>query len=187
MITQKNFQPIEASSPRVVSISIQSNFIENILPFLITSHIPFTVSFGDESKLIGHSPTVPSPPKFQHLVPKNQRERELINTIYQKYCVDEIETIPPKSDIIANLYGLSPAKFKLLFKKYYGQPFYNLYVEQKMNLAAKLLKEGYKACEVSKKIGYTHPIKFSKMFQKYFQLTPKKFQQNVGDYPPIKD
>ena len=30
---------------------------------------------------------------------------------------------------------------------------------------------------VSKIIGYAHPIKFTKMFQKHFRVSPKKYQQ----------
>ncbi len=47
-----------------------------------------------------------------------------------------------------------------------------------MELAAKLLKKGYKATEVAKMVGYGEKsdIKFNKMFQKHFGITPKKYQ-----------
>lgn len=47
-----------------------------------------------------------------------------------------------------------------------------------MEYAAELLEAGHRASEVSVKIGYTQPIKFNKMFQKHFGITPKRYQIN---------
>ena len=45
-----------------------------------------------------------------------------------------------------------------------------------MEYASELLKKGQTATYISKHLGYSHPIKFNKMFQKHFGVTPKKFQ-----------
>jgi AraC-like DNA-binding protein len=51
-------------------------------------------------------------------------------------------------------------------------------MEKRRDYAAQLFKEGYKAVEVSKQIGYGDKscIKFNRMFQKHFGITPKRYQ-----------
>jgi YesN/AraC family two-component response regulator len=53
-------------------------------------------------------------------------------------------------------------------------------MEKRRDYAAQLFKEGYKAVEVSRRIGYGDKpyIKFNKMFQKHFGMTPKKYQMS---------
>jgi AraC-like DNA-binding protein len=45
-----------------------------------------------------------------------------------------------------------------------------------MEYVAELLEGGYKAVDVSVQLGYSQPIKFSKMFQKHFGVTPRRYQ-----------
>ncbi len=108
------------------------------------------------------------------------QQTKLIQKIYQKYIVECIEKNPPKGEEIAAEMGVSEAQFKALFKKCYGKPFYQIYIKCKMEHAAQLLLEGYTSVAVSERIGYTQPIKFNKMFQKYFGMTPKKYQQSLN-------
>jgi AraC-like DNA-binding protein len=86
------------------------------------------------------------------------------------------EGFPPNVNDIAAELGISGATFKNRFIAHYGKPFYQLYIDKKMERAAMLLKEGCKATNISKMMGYSHPIKFNKMFQKHFGITPKKYQ-----------
>ena len=80
---------------------------------------------------------------------------------------------------VAKYFERNPNTFKAIFQKQIGKPFYQFYLDRKMEHAAALLKQGFKAYEVSKKIGYGEKsaIKFNKMFQKHFGVTPKKYQQ----------
>jgi AraC-like DNA-binding protein len=140
------------------------------LPFLLTHQIPFTLtSIGSSSELKG--------------IDKNEvmaEQMKLAQKIYQKYIVEFIEKTPSKGEEIAAEMGVSEAQFKALFKKCYGKPFYQMYVEHKMEHAAQLLREEYASVVVSERIGYAHPIKFNKMFQKYFGMTPKKYQRSLS-------
>lgn len=104
------------------------------------------------------------------------RESTVIESIYQKYIEENIEQTPPAESEITNEFGITSNLFKNGFKSRYGKPFYQLYMEKKMEYAAYLLRTGIRAVRVSERLGYAQPIKFSKMFQKYFGLTPKKYQ-----------
>jgi AraC-like DNA-binding protein len=101
-----------------------------------------------------------------------------IERIYQKYIEEDIRQIPPKEPEIAKEFKISLAVLKSSFKEVYGKPFYQLYMERKMEYAKTLLLEGMSATKVSELIGYSQPIKFNKMFQKHFGITPKKYQMS---------
>ncbi len=102
----------------------------------------------------------------------------VIERIYQKYIEEDIRQIPPKEPEIAKEFKISLATLKSSFKEVYGKPFYQLYIEKKMEYAKALLLQGIKAVKVSELIGYSQPIKFNKMFQKHFGVTPKKYQMS---------
>ena len=94
--------------------------------------------------------------------------------------VEEITQIPPTERQIAAEIGIPLVKFKNEFKIAYGKPFYQLYMEKRMEYAAQLLQKGYRANKVSAMVGYGEKsaIKFSQMFQKHFGMTPKKYQMS---------
>ena len=102
----------------------------------------------------------------------------VIERIYQKYIEEDIRQTPPKEPEIAKEFKISLAILKSSFKEVYGKPFYQLYIEKKMEYAKTLLSQGIKAVKVSELIGYSQPIKFNKMFQKHFGVTPKKYQMS---------
>lgn len=84
----------------------------------------------------------------------------------------------PSEKVIAEEFNISVISFKSQFKEKYGKTFYQYYLDKRMEYAAVLLKQGYKANDVSKRVGYgdKSSIKFNKMFQKHFGITPKKYQ-----------
>jgi AraC-like DNA-binding protein len=92
--------------------------------------------------------------------------------------VEGIERTPLKTSEIAAELGISDSSFKSQFKALYGKPFFQIYIKKRMEYAAQLLKQGYRAIKVSAMVGYGEKscIKFNKMFQKHFGITPKKYQ-----------
>ena len=103
---------------------------------------------------------------------------ETVKEIYNTFIEGKFEVVPPNEAQLASNYGLKLATFKNNFKILYGKPFYQIYMEKRIEYAAKLLLQGYRAVEVSKRIGYGEKscIKFNKMFQKHFGMTPKRYQ-----------
>ncbi|MCP1384695.1 helix-turn-helix domain-containing protein [Runella salmonicolor] len=146
-----------------MNIYLNVGYIDKVLPFLLSNQIAFTLS-GTEA-----------PPSWgkAHL-----SELSPIDGVYHKYIVEGVEKIPPKMEEIAAEIGLSIAQFKKLFKARFGKPFYRVYMEYKMEYAAGLLREGQTASSVSERVGYTQPIKFNKMFQKFYGTTPFKYRKS---------
>ena len=166
--------------PSYVSIFIAQDQINKVISLLIQENISFAVAPKKHS-----SNTTTTTDKDEKVTAQIQAEDELeAKTKIQQQIEAIIKTHllavkDPDVTEVAHSLGLKPPIFKNSFKEIYGKPFYQYYLERKMKLAANLLKTGMRASTVSKQIGYSHPIKFSKMFQKHFGLTPKKYQMNM--------
>jgi AraC-like DNA-binding protein len=145
-----------------------------VIDFLITQKITFSItSYPVEAEKIDTAQVI-QPHRTSNRI--SEEVKQLLERIYLKY-ISENNSISPTIEEVAKEVGWNPALFKSRFKSYYGKPFYQAYIEQKMKYAAELLTEGWKAVEVSEKVGYSQPIKFNKMFQKYFGITPHKFKR----------
>jgi AraC-like DNA-binding protein len=163
-----------------VTICVSSGDINAILPFLLDHDIPFAMSsIGQKTKanmVVTDTSVVLKTPQNHDSVKVNCANK--LEGIYQKYIVDGIINIPPAQDEIAAELGITVVAFKNHFRRLYGKPFYQLYLEKKMEYAAQLLKQGYRASQVSVMVGYGEKscIKFNKIFQKHYGQTPKKYQ-----------
>jgi len=162
---------IDKESSKVMVV-LESKDFEKCCLELIRHQISFEVKY--------HSRPVPSfkDKESSFYDAPSDNFTELVKEIYNKYLNGNFKNVPPNEQEIAKEHGIKLMSFKRLFKKIYGQPFYQLYLERRMEYAAQLLQKGYKANEVAAMIGYSasSAIKFNKMFQKRFQMTPKKYQ-----------
>jgi AraC-like DNA-binding protein len=108
-------------------------------------------------------------------VPLNDREKL---QVIEKLMVENFTNRPPNIESMAEMIGMSVSKMKLLFKDSYGESIYQFHQRAKLNYAADLLKtQRYTVSQVAYKVGYSHSIKFIKIFEKYFGTTPGKFKK----------
>ncbi|MFN8344145.1 MAG: helix-turn-helix transcriptional regulator [Spirosomataceae bacterium] len=164
-------------SNSTVTVYFSEEYVGLILPFLINHQIPFTLSaFHDSSENENKATTALNTPKDDSEKEEIKKNLSDIEVVFQKYIVEGIEKFPPNVEEIAAELNMSVAVFGARFRKAYGKSFYQVYLDRKMDYAATLLKAGLNAIAVSTQIGYSHPIKFNKMFQKHFGMTPKKYQ-----------
>ncbi|SFB01763.1 two-component system, response regulator YesN [Lentibacillus halodurans] len=76
--------------------------------------------------------------------------------------------------------GLSPNYFSNVFKKVFGTTFVEYITGRRLNEAKRLIMENdYSLKEISYMVGYHDPNYFSRVFKKHYQLSPKKFQQQI--------
>lgn len=186
-----NYFREETQAEPYINIVMKAGHANTVLSFLIAHEIPFTLTGAGQTAEKNDSPTKetsrqinePLLVKVENLAsrqrqkPDDRKKKRSLENVFRKYIIKGIENIPPNMEEIAVEAGLSLSQFKTLFKKQYGKPFYQIYVENKMAYAAQLLREGHTSVVVSERIGYMHPIKFNKMFQKYFGMTPYKYQK----------
>jgi AraC-like DNA-binding protein len=83
---------------------------------------------------------------------------------------------PPLLPVLATTVGMSETKLKQLFKQTFGNTIYNYYLKVRMEEAAFLLKQsGYSVSEVGYQLGFSNLSHFSRLFQRYYGITPKKY------------
>jgi AraC-like DNA-binding protein len=83
---------------------------------------------------------------------------------------------PPHLSALANMAGMSETKMKQLFKQTFGDTIYNYYQNERMQEAGFLLKHaGYSVSEAGYRLGFSNLSHFSRLFEKHFGTTPKKY------------
>jgi AraC-like DNA-binding protein len=158
------------------SIELNVEDIPTLINFMVSHQIPFMVDFPQKTPLADNRPTPNEVRPPANPMRAKKIEIEIVESICDKYLKNITDEIPLVSTI-AEEYGISVIQLKNYFKAVKGKAFYQLYMEKKMAYAASLLAEGHTANTVSKLIGYSHPIKFNKMFQKYYGTTPFKYKK----------
>ena len=159
-----------------IIITIEPAFLKQVIDMLITHTIPFRANLTLPSK----AEPVLSPKSTTKALPKIAKNEQ--TDLWEKtpqFIVDMIK----KGHLLnveemALRVKLAPPTFKMKFTTYFGKPFYQYYLEKRMEYASELLRCGYKSTEVAIQVGYGEKsiIKFNKMFQKHFGITPKKYQ-----------
>lgn len=85
-------------------------------------------------------------------------------------------SVPPVLRELAQTAAMSETKLKQLFKQAFGSTIYNYYQQARMEEAAFLLKQGrHSVAEVGYEMGFSNLSHFSRLFEKHYGLSPKKF------------
>jgi AraC-like DNA-binding protein len=82
-------------------------------------------------------------------------------------------------DELAFLCNVSPSTFKRMFFKVYHKSPISWFLDQKMKVAANLLKHFEKPGDVFYKVGYENHSSFSKSFKKFYGISPRDFQMKI--------
>jgi AraC-like DNA-binding protein len=103
---------------------------------------------------------------------KVQKELELLTEL-DMAITESFNKELPKLEEVAKSVFMSTAKFKTLFKKMYGQSFYDYYNTSKLNKARKEIMSGLHSIkEVAYKYGYKDVSNFSTAFKNCFHFSP---------------
>ncbi len=95
-------------------------------------------------------------------------KNDLTNDLESKITIDEL----------ADKYGISKTTLKNLFKEVYGKPIYKWRKEYRLDYACRLIEDGHlNISEISKKVGYSSPSKFSQAFKEYVGCTPSEYRK----------
>lgn len=81
-------------------------------------------------------------------------------------------------DQLAQKYDISKTALKNCFKEVYGKPIFKWRKEYKLDYACKLIKEDeLTISEISKRVGYSSPSKFTQAFKEYVGCTPSEYRK----------
>lgn len=179
---------ITTNHPSTADLIIPRESVQKVVTLLLTNNIPFTLTaLNYLEHTLNHLEHTPKAVKHTErerqsavtpavISTRTNQKEVIIKSIYLKYIEGNPEITPPKDSQIADEFGIPLLTLKNGFKAVYGKTFYRLYTEKKMEYAKTLIMQGINASKVSRRIGYSSPIKFNKLFQKYFGMTPKQYQ-----------
>jgi AraC-like DNA-binding protein len=81
---------------------------------------------------------------------------------------------------LAQIAAMSETKLKQLFKQAFGDTIYNYFQRARMEEAAFLLKQGKRSvAEVGYELGFTNLSHFSRLFEKHYGFTPKRYSSQA--------
>jgi len=87
---------------------------------------------------------------------------------------------PPVLPELARIAAMSETKLKHLFKQAFGDTIYNYFQRARMEEAAFLLKQGKRSvAEVGYEMGFTNLSHFSRLFEKHYGFTPKRYSSQA--------
>lgn len=104
----------------------------------------------------------------------NSNDAEKILNIRNEILKDL--STPPVLTELAVIASMSETKLKQLFKQTFGDTIYNYYQKARMEEAAFLLKQAkHSVSEVGYELGFSNLSHFSRLFERQYGITPKKF------------
>ena len=85
-------------------------------------------------------------------------------------------SVSPVLSELTSIAAMSETKLKVLFKRTFGDTIYNYYQKVRMEEAAFLLKQvKLSVSQVGYELGFSNLSHFSRLFEKHYGTTPKKF------------
>ncbi|MDN3581582.1 helix-turn-helix transcriptional regulator [Mucilaginibacter flavus] len=87
-------------------------------------------------------------------------------------------SLAPELSELSGRIGISLTKMKQLFRQIFGDSIYNYYQSARMNEAARLLAI-QSVSETGYQLGFTNLSHFGRLFEKHFQIKPKKYKDSL--------
>lgn len=85
-------------------------------------------------------------------------------------------SVPPQLPELADLAGMSVSKLTDLYKQVFGDSIYDYFQKARMDEAGHLLKQAsMSVSEVGHQLGFSNLSHFSRLFEKHYGSTPKRF------------
>jgi len=112
--------------------------------------------------------------------PLNTSDVKFVYLIKDKIISDL--SIAPNLSELALFSGMSESKLKRLFKQIFGNSIYNYYQALRIKEAAYLIKDQkLSVSEAGYKLGFTNLSHFTRLFERYIGLKPKKYSASQHD------
>ncbi len=168
-VTQKSYivwddiVPNAATMTNTLLASLQQNTNENTNHLALTMQcLAFMLGFLESASI-----------ERLNVVTKIKEADSRHLSTAEKIIVNNLTTVFPGIDAIAQQVHMSPTKLKTLFKTVYGKPLLQYYQEKQMLLALELLRiEKRSVKDVAAILGYNNTSNFTLAFKKYHQFLP---------------
>lgn len=113
--------------------------------------------------------------------PNRQKpEVEKIAALVEKLTEDYSLTTPMLRDA-AKITGVSPSKFKIIFRKIYKTSYYQYLLRHKMEKAKELLRDEQQSItSIAYVLGYSSCSHFTRLFRKSFAVSPQEYRSQLS-------
>jgi len=109
--------------------------------------------------------------------------QEDIKKIYQvRASILADLSVPPQLPQLARDIGMSLTKMKQLFRQVFGDSIYNYFQTERMNEAARLLKD-LSVSQAGYQVGFSNLSHFTRIFEKHHQIKPKRYKDALEELP----
>lgn len=96
-------------------------------------------------------------------------------------CMKKDLAAYPSGEKLAQTAGMSTARYRLAFRKYYGTTPYEYLKEMRLNQALLMLKNSdYRISVVALKLGYRNSGHFAKLFRNAYGIGPREYRKVQG-------
>ncbi|RPD39758.1 helix-turn-helix domain-containing protein [Chitinophaga barathri] len=110
---------------------------------------------------------------------RQKPEVEKLVALVEKLTADYSLTAPMLRDA-ARMTGVSPSKFKTIFRKIYKTSYYQYLLQHKMEKAKELLRDEQQTItSVAYMLGYSSCSHFTRLFRKSFSLSPQEYKNQL--------
>jgi two-component system response regulator YesN len=109
---------------------------------------------------------------------KNKRANQVKTIIVKaKEMIDQLYDHSLSLETVANAVAVSPFYLSRLFREEMGIGFTEYLIRLRMKKSLTLLSQGLTVKECSLSVGYNDPNYFSRLFRKYYQLSPTEYRE----------
>jgi AraC-like DNA-binding protein len=159
------FESMQVEIQRIIKHIFSVNVSETLAPFYIQVKVQ-ELLFHLFNKLL----------KRENITHRNISNEDAGRLIKLRETILSDLSVPPSLPFLAATIGMSETRMKQLFKQTFGSSIYDYFQKVRMEEAAFLLKQsGYTVSEVGYELGFTNLSHFSKLFERHYGITPKKF------------
>jgi AraC-like DNA-binding protein len=110
------------------------------------------------------------------IIPLSKSQTEIVENVKNDLISDLESNITIGQ--LAEKYDISKTALKNCFKEVYGKPIFKWRKEYKLDYACKLIEEDeLTITEISRKVGYSSPSKFTQAFKDYVGCTPSEYRK----------
>lgn len=110
---------------------------------------------------------------------RQKPEVEKLTALVEKLTADYSLTAPMLRDA-ARMTGVSPSKFKTIFRKIYHSSYYQYLLQHKMEKAKELLRDEQQSItSVAYMLGYSSCSHFTRLFRKSFSVSPQEYKNQL--------
>lgn len=117
---------------------------------------------------------------FANDVKKRDYVQEIVNFIEINYMTDI------KISDLCSMVGVDRSYLSRIFKKRMGMSMQQYLIQVRLSRSVQLLREGYRVAEASNIVGYEDVFNFSKIFKKWYHISPREYKKKYAGKTPGK-